>query len=176
SQLYAPKFITRRGAELAEDRPVAPNVYSGAIQQFNKLQAAPPAARAKAPQNSGVAGLDALQQRVTVEPDAPVAQSSTIAQTASGQEIADLFQYSIATPVTVRKGESAMLPFLQQKITGRKLVIYSDPNRPNPFTAGELTNSTGKTLDGGPITVYDAGAYAGEALVETIKNSDKRFI
>jgi hypothetical protein len=42
--------------------------------------------------------------------------------------------------------------------------------------AAEITNSTGKTLDGGPITVYDAGAYAGEALVETVKTGDKRLI
>ncbi len=27
----------------------------------------------------------------------------------------------------------------------------------NPFNAAELTNSTNKTLDGGPITVFDAG-------------------
>jgi len=44
------------------------------------------------------------------------------------------------------------------------------------LNAAEIVNGTGKTLDGGPITVYDAGAYAGEALVETIKANDKRFI
>ena len=44
------------------------------------------------------------------------------------------------------------------------------------MNAAELTNSTGKTLDGGPITVYDAGSYAGEALVETLKAGDKRLI
>src|SRR6202000_465391 len=97
-------------------------------------------------------------------------------ETASAQEIADLFQYTIAGTVSVRKDESAMLPFLQQKITGRKLIIYSDQTRPNPFNAAELTNTTGKTLDGGPITGFDAGAYAGEALMETVKNADKRFI
>ena len=32
------------------------------------------------------------------------------------------------------------------------------------------------SLDGGPITVYDGGAYAGEALVETVKTGDKRLI
>ena len=69
-----------------------------------------------------------------------------------------------------------MMPFLQQKISARKLIIYSDSSRSNPFNAAELTNNTGKTLDGGPITVFDAGTYAGEALVETVKNSDKRFI
>jgi hypothetical protein len=44
------------------------------------------------------------------------------------------------------------------------------------MNAAELTNNTGKTLDGGPITVYDAGSYAGEALVETVKAGDKRLI
>lgn len=42
--------------------------------------------------------------------------------------------------------------------------------------AAEISNTTGKTLDGGPITVYDSGAYAGEALMETVKTGDKRLI
>jgi len=81
-----------------------------------------------------------------------------------------------AQPVTVRKGESAMLPFLQQKIQGRKLLVYSDQSSAHPTNAAEITNSTGKTLDGGPITVYEGNAYAGEALVETFKTGDKRLI
>ena len=44
------------------------------------------------------------------------------------------------------------------------------------MNAVELTNDTGKTLDGGPVTVYEASAYAGEALMETLKASDKRLI
>jgi hypothetical protein len=90
--------------------------------------------------------------------------------------LGDLFEYRIASPVTVRKSESAMLPFLQQKIAARKLLVYSDPSSQHPTNAAELTNATGKTLDGGPITVFDAGAYGGEALVETLKAGDKRLI
>jgi hypothetical protein len=56
------------------------------------------------------------------------------------------------------------------------LLIYRETFGVNPQNAAELTNSTGKTLDGGPITVYDAGSYAGEALVETVKAGDKRLI
>jgi len=78
--------------------------------------------------------------------------------------------------VTVRKSESAMLPFLQQKIAARKLLVYADQTSQHPTNAAELTNATGKTLDGGPITVFDGGAYGGEALVETLKTGDKRFI
>jgi hypothetical protein len=61
-------------------------------------------------------------------------------------------------------------------VAARKLLIYSDANSQNPLNAAEITNSTGKTLDGGPITVFDAGSYAGEALVSTLKTGDKRLI
>jgi len=180
SQLYAPKFITRLGAELAEDRPVAPTVYSGAVKPE-------PDTRAKAPVNGGNQGFGsgggvgggvfrASAGGALSPPPAPMVQLSNVPDAGPAQEIADLFEYSIATPVTVRKDESAMMPFLQQKVSARKLIIYSDASRPNPFSAAELTNNTGKTLDGGPITVFDSGTYAGEALVETVKNADKRFI
>jgi hypothetical protein len=172
SQLYAPKFITRLGAELAEDRPVAPTVYGGALSE---LAPAPRTAAQRGAVTGFAGGVGGVAGGVLRKEDLAIAPS-TIVQTANGQEIADLFQYTIGAPVTVRKDESAMLPFLQQKITGRKLIIYSDQSRPNPFNAAELTNTTGKTLDGGPITVFDAGAYAGEALIETVKNADKRFI
>jgi len=32
------------------------------------------------------------------------------------------------------------------------------------MNAAEISNSTGKTLDGGPITIFETGAYSGEAL------------
>ena len=101
---------------------------------------------------------------------------SSIAADTTARELGDLFEYRIAQPVTIRKNESAMLPFLQQPIGGRKLLIYSDHSSQHPTNAAELTNATGKTLDGGPITVYDAGAYGGEALMETLKTGDKRLI
>jgi hypothetical protein len=105
-----------------------------------------------------------------------VISESSIASVASGQDLGELFEYSFPSTITVKKGESAMLPFLQQRLNARKLLIYTDSMGLHPMNAAELTNNTGKTLDGGPITVYDAGAYAGEALVETLKAADKRLI
>ncbi|MEJ7606057.1 MAG: hypothetical protein WKF37_07270 [Bryobacteraceae bacterium] len=69
-----------------------------------------------------------------------------------------------------------MLPFLQQAIQARKLLIYSGDGARHPMNAAELINSTSKTLDGGPITVFDASSYGGEALMETLKASEKRLI
>jgi hypothetical protein len=101
---------------------------------------------------------------------------SSVAATAATRQLGELFEYQIPTPVTVRKSESAMLPFLQQKIGARKLLVYSDQSSEHPTNAAELTNTAGKTLDGGPVTVFDGGAYGGEALMETLKTGDKRLI
>lgn len=92
------------------------------------------------------------------------------------REAGELFEYRFSTPVTAKKGESMLLPFLQQKIGARKLLVYSDRSQLNPRNAAEITNITGKTLDGGPITVYQAGGYSGEALMETLKAGEKRLI
>jgi hypothetical protein len=182
SQLYAPKYVERPTAELADDRAAKPVVHEGGfdamagigrgegggvgggvnrLQQFAQLRAAP------APM-APVAGR-AMAETMQVAP-------SSIVASASAGELGELFEYRIAQPVTIRKDESAMLPFLQQPIEARKLLIYSDHSSQHPTNAAELTNSSGKTLDGGPITVYDGGAYGGEALMETLKAGDKRLI
>src|SRR3954466_13522100 len=69
-----------------------------------------------------------------------------------------------------------MVPFPPPPLHARKLLIYSDHSSTHPTNAAELTNNSGKTLDGGPITVYDGGSYGGEALMETLKTGDKRLI
>jgi len=192
SRLYEPRYVARQTAELPEDSASAPVVYEGAVETESQAdsingqpalpappiaQAAPaamPARKARAGGGSAGAAMNGrdFTQMVTVQQ----AALSTIAAAAAGRELGELFEYHIPTAVTVRRNESAMLPFLQQKVDTRKLLIYSDQSSTHPMDAAEITNSTGKTLDGGPITVYDAGAYAGEALMETLKTGDKRLI
>jgi hypothetical protein len=184
SQLYAPKYVNRPSAELADDSAAQAVIHSGAFEQMpltgrdaaELMKVPPPPMAAPVPMRKarGQVSMGALSMDIAM--DAESVAPSSIAAAAEGREIGDLFEYRIAQPVTIRKNESAMLPFLQQTIEGRKLLIYSDHSSQHPTNAAELTNSSGKTLDGGPITVYDAGAYAGEALMETLKASDKRLI
>ena len=185
SRLYEPRYITRPTAELPEDQAKAPVVYGGAIEEKDEeAQVADALGRMRRMNEPAAAGLMGarempLNARRFESPAAPSespAAPSGIAAAAAAQELGELFEYSFSTPVSVRKSESAMLPFLQEKLTARKLLIYSDPATTNPLNSAEITNSTGKTLDGGPITVYDANAYAGEALIETLKKGDKRLI
>jgi len=151
SQLYAPKYVDRPGAELADDRAARPVVHSAAMdakdaavlalrQQQNGLQQQ---YMAKAETRAGLAAPP-------MPLAAPAASPSSIVADAMAQELGELFEYRIAQPVTIRKNESAMLPFLQEPVEARKLLIYSDHSSTHPTDAAEVVNATGKTLDGGP--------------------------
>jgi chaperonin cofactor prefoldin len=177
SQLYAPKYVTRPTAELPDDNAAQPVLhqagYGGATEarKFQPPAAAMDMARKAEAKSGAINGRDAAEL-MTLGSIAP----SSIVANASAEAVGELFEYRIAQPVTIRKNESAMLPFLQQAIDARKLLIYSDHSSQHPTNAAELTNSSGKTLDGGPVTIYDGGAYGGEALMETLKAGDKRLI
>ncbi len=184
SNLYEPKYRARPVAELPEDRAAAPVVYEGAVADAVRADRRAVAGGLAGGVPGGIVGGIVGNVPSAAPPPSPyqiksppmMAESSSVSQTAQGRDVGELFEYRFSTPVTVKKSESAMLPFLQQKIGARKLLIYSEAYGQHPMNAAELTNSSGKTLDGGPITVFDAGSYAGEALIETVKSGDKRLI
>lgn len=173
SNLYQPKFVPRQTVELPEDRAANPVVYGGALEtpQF-KAEPAPAAAPAFARGFGALGGANAFLPPAALRQDA----ASNVTLNVAAAETGELFEYSFSSPVSVKKDESAMLPFLQQAIGGRKFLIYSESYGEHPMNAAELNNSTGKTLDGGPITIFDDGSYAGEALMTTLKPGDKRLI
>ena len=116
-------------------------------------------------------------------PPAPMAQDAPMrgAQHASwptppARELGDLFEYRIAQPVTIRKNESAMLPFLQQTIEARKLLIYSDHSSQHPTNAAELTNSTRQDARRRPDHGLRRRRLWRRGLMETLKAGDKRLI
>jgi hypothetical protein len=180
SKLYEPKYVPRQTVELPEDRAAAPVVYQGGLgggvsagtDQIVRPPAAPPALRQSLSLGAQSFSTGALNVRDAERTDL----KSDVFMNVASADLGELFEYRFSTPITVKKDESAMLPFLQQRIGSRKLLIYSENYGDHPMSAAELTNSTGETLDGGPITVFDANSYAGEALMTTLKASDKRLI
>jgi hypothetical protein len=180
SQLYPPKYVQRPEVDLPDDRAAAPVLHAGGYETDARKMPPPAAPRAMAGPGGGRGVLrDSNELMVASAGLSMMGQmglSSVGADSTTSGELGELFEYRMSQPVTIRKDESAMLPFLQQAIDARKLLIYSNTGSEHPTNAAELTNSTGKTLDGGPITVYDGGAYGGEALMETLKQGDKRLI
>ena len=90
---------------------------------------------------------------------------STRVQTKS-VEMGEFFRYDIENPVTVKRGQSAMVPILQGPIDCRKEHVYNAQKMPrNPVVTMRLKNNTGLVLERGPIVVLDEGTYVGEAIL-----------
>jgi hypothetical protein len=93
------------------------------------------------------------------------------------QDIGELFEYRIAHPVTIKRNSSALIPILQNQIEGESVSLYNQEAREqNPMSALYLNNTSGLTLESGPLTIIENNTYAGEALTGRIKPGEKRFI
>src|SRR5438105_9941575 len=109
------------------------------------------------------------------------ADRATVASSAPAQvrerKLGDLFEYSIEHPVTIRRNQSALVPIVLRPFDGRPVLLHnSRTRRENPMRAVEFHNTTGLTLEGGPVTVLEGGSYVGEAMLETLKPDEKRLI
>ncbi len=178
TNLYEPRMVARQTAELPEEAAEAPELYGGAIGSGSGSSGgfgAGPGAGG----GTFAGKLRSVPQIHYKDEEKKWLSTdvvSTVTAPAEAAERGELFEYRFDQPVTVRNGESAMLPFLQQRVSARKVLIFSTAASEFPRNATELTNNTGKTLDGGPITVFDGNTYAGEALMETVKAGDKRLV
>ncbi|MDR0324316.1 MAG: DUF4139 domain-containing protein [Treponema sp.] len=95
--------------------------------------------------------------------------------TAAGSEAGGQFEFTIKNPVSLDRRMSAMLPLVESQIEARGLLIYNGSGR-YPRLGAEITNTSGMKLPAGPITVYDGGVYAGDALIEFWNENEKRLI
>ena len=89
----------------------------------------------------------------------------------------EFFFYSISTPVTIRRNHSALVPFLYTEIEGKKILVYNESARVgNPVSCIEVKNTSGLTLEEGPVTVYEENSYAGECMLPFMVDGDKRLL
>jgi hypothetical protein len=96
---------------------------------------------------------------------------------AQAGDVGELFRYAIATPVTLERGRSAMLPIVNESVEGDKVSIYNQSvHAKHPLNGLRLKNSTDLHLMQGPITVFDGGAYAGDAQIQDLPPASERLI
>ena len=103
--------------------------------------------------------------------------AAAIRSVAAGESLGDLFRYEIATPVSIPRQRSAMLPIVAEDVEVEKVAIYDDRVLgKHPLSGVRLSNSTKLDLMQGPITVYAAGAYAGDARIEDLPAGSSRLL
>ncbi|MCL2805665.1 MAG: hypothetical protein FWD26_06985 [Treponema sp.] len=165
-QLYPPYYVSR---------PVLPLSIAGTAEAATHERSAPLRA-----QNQAAA--DMMMSRSPVSEEAEWAGTGyggqTIAsgvQTAAGSDAGGQFEFTIKNPVSLNRRMSAMLPLAEAKIDVKKTLVYSGQGR-FPRLGAEITNTSNMKLPAGPITVYDGGVYAGDALIEFWNENEKRLI
>jgi hypothetical protein len=100
---------------------------------------------------------------------------------ASGADAGVGFEFTLKRPVTLARQQSAMLPLVEGPVAAEKTLVFSGQKAlgggtAHPAISAVLVNNTGMKLPAGPITVFDDGAYAGDALIEFLPEGEKRII
>jgi hypothetical protein len=180
--LYQPLYTTRPVVEPELYSSLKPQVYGQAMEEL-KMEALAVAPQSPAPAADAffrtpaeanrslgrVAGAERAQRKRSLD--------EGVAAAAEGAVAGELFQYAITTPVTLARQKSAMLPIVSQKVEGKKVSIYN-PNvqAKFPLNGFRLKNSTALHLMQGPITVFDANSYAGDARIDDLAPGQERLL
>ncbi|MDR0602044.1 MAG: hypothetical protein LBG42_06640 [Treponema sp.] len=115
-------------------------------------------------------------QKIASADAVPAYESLAIGAQAAG----DQFEFTMREPVTLDRRMSAMFPLVQARLPVRKLLILSGTDATgktvHPRLGAEITNAAGVKFPAGPVTVYDGGTYAGDALIEFLGDGEKRLL
>jgi len=174
--LYDPQFRKRPVVEMEKAVPVVPSAPEAGLRADRMQAAAAPMARAEKRHAKPFAPgreADALRlETVNLEERMRDLKAGT-----ATREVGEMFEYKIDHPVTIERNRSALVPIVAKEIDGEAVDLYTESIRPNhPLAAVRLKNSTGLTLEGGPLTVFQGGSYAGDALIKTLKPGEERYI
>ena len=172
--LYTPRYVRRPNIEVKETTGVLPPTAAAGIESVDSMMVS--FEEQQEVERSSVAKKMRGQPHVFYNRAASSTPSSMPTQTRE-RTIGDLFEYAIDTPVTVKKNQSALVPIVLKEFAGKRVLLYEKAARAeNPIRCVEFDNTTGLTLEGGPVTVLEAGNYAGEAMLDTMKPSETRLL
>jgi len=176
-KLYQPYYVEREDIPLAIAGSAAARVYDAILEE-----AAPEMMR----RSSSMAAMSMSMASVGAVGASPQPMGSMLERsaqvTAATQKAAgEQFAFTFTEPVTINRHQSAMLPLNQGAFTARKMSILSGQSlsqgqQASPALGVQVTNDTGTGLPAGPITVFDDGLYAGDALLEYLPDGANRLI
>lgn len=106
---------------------------------------------------------------------AALAQSTPPA--AETKDSGEFFQYLVTTPVSVKRGESALVPIIGSEVKYQRELLYNGAKLPkHPVASLRFENVTGLTLERGPVTVVEDGDYKGEAVIPFTKDQNQVYL
>ena len=128
----------------------------------------------------GHAGGVRVVQAPPPAPPAAAKQGKNGSAAALPQDPIGTAHFESDSAMNVPGGSSAMVSILNKEADGEVVYLF-DPESPHgnesfPFKAIRLRNPTDSVLESGPVTVFSAGRFIGEGLVEPIPARSVAFV
>jgi hypothetical protein len=175
-QLSQPVYVTRPVIDISHGNNPTPQVHQSPLITADTVSGF---ARAEGGRDrAGVGGLAKAPLSAAARPVSPKEieeRVSVLESAAAGQDLGDLFEYRVNSPLTIHKNESALVPILSTDVTVDRVSLWNGRSA-RPVRSLWLTNTSHLTLDGGSFSVLDAATFAGEGLIEPMKPGEKRLL
>ena len=100
----------------------------------------------------------------------------------AGSTAGQMFAFTSAEPVKLGRQKSMMMPLTLSTLPAEKVSVFSSFSSipygvsVHPKFCIRIENTSGLKLPAGPVTVFDGGEYAGDALLEFLGENEKRLI
>lgn len=173
--LYTPKFIDRPQVQDEERTVPGPVMFEEALMMAEPEMMLFDEAL-EGYRGGGARSLKAAAPPLAAAPMQRNLATATQVQT-TGVARGELFQYDVGIPVTIKRGQSAMVPILGATLAGRKQHLFNSEKLPDhPVVTISATNTTGLTLERGPATVLEADNYVGEAVLAFTPDQGEFFV
>jgi hypothetical protein len=186
--LYQPLYIPRPVVQPELYASLKPQTYEGGENKKEADEArnfggsgggGMPAAPTAAPQGRQMmrskASFDNASKAME-EVDKPMDAAASVQSIASAAKMGELFQYTVGN-VSLPRQKSAMIPIITDDIEVEKLSIYNQAVlAKNPLNGARLKNTTKNHLLQGPLTVLEAGSYAGDARIDNVPPGQERLL
>jgi hypothetical protein len=178
--LYQPLYATRPVVTQELFEGLRPRVYESGIDERRARESPGSTPPSRDFSGRGVAGGSARGPERAMSPLAlnavVVSNPPLIESVASAARMGELFQYTVNS-VSLARQKSAMLPIVADSITAERVSIFNASVLPNhPLNGVRVTNTTGKHLLQGPVTVLDGGGYAGDAQIDNLPPGQQRLL
>jgi hypothetical protein len=158
SALFEPVYAPRARVGAAVAQAFVPEADSGAF--FGAELRAAPAPSAMAME----AAADAI------------IGGGGVAAMADGSATGATFSYRVRDPVSVGRFESVLVPILVADVEAPRAAFYDGTVGPSPLQAVRLVNDTGLHLAAGPVALFDAGGFVGNALLGDVPAGEERWL
>lgn len=121
--------------------------------------------------------MPAASAEMAMARPAPAPMIAAPAMAAVAQENMTNVSFHLAQPVTLARGQSLSLPFVDADVPAEKLAVFQpEMNSINPVSAVMLKNTSNSSLPPGILTVFDSeSGFVGDAAMPALPAGESRL-